>query len=169
MMRQPMRSRVRTNCATIAVTTRTTKLNGRAQDRSGADEIPDVGFHVARGDLHGIDLQQKFDDRAYERQHDERGQERPQPEKADQEAVDQADQRADANCRDDRRLNRPFRDVDQRQSGEIGQREVRADAEIDAAGQHDDRHADHDQSEFADLPRRVGEVSGRKEIGNGWP
>ena len=94
-----------------------------------------------------------------ERQRDERGQKRPQPEKANEEAVDQADQRADADRRRDRRLDRPFRDIDQRQRGHIGEREGRADAEIDAAGQHDDRHADDDQSEFADLPRNVGEIS----------
>ena len=95
----------------------------RAQDRSRADKIPGVGIHVARSDPHGIVLKQKLDYRAYERQHDERGQERAQPEKPDQEAVDQPDQGADGHRRCDRRLHRPFRDIDQRQRGQIGERE----------------------------------------------
>ena len=70
----------------------------------------------------------------------------------------EADQSADADRRRDSRRHRPLRDVDQRQSGDIGERECRADAQIDAAAQHDDRHADDDQSEFADLPRRVGQI-----------
>jgi hypothetical protein len=76
------------------------------------------------------------------------------------------DQRADANRRRDRRLDRPFRNIDQRQRGHVGQREVRADAQIDPAREHNNRQADDDQSEFADLPRDVGDVSDRGEVWN---
>ena len=92
--------------------------------------------------------------------------ERAQPEIADQQAVDQPDQRPDADRRDDGGLGRPFGDVDQRQNGEVGEREVGADAEIDAARQHDDRHADDDQSELADLSRSVDDAPQRQEIWN---
>ena len=122
--------------------------------------------HAARGDLHRVDLQQKLDHRSDKRQRDEGGQKGAQPEIADQQAVDQPDERPHADRRDDGRLGRPLGDVDQRQNGEIGQREVGADAEIDAAGQHDDRHADDDQSEFADLPRRVDDAAERQKIRN---
>ena len=97
-------------------TTRTSDAERRAQHRSGADKVPGRRLHVARSDLHGIDLQQQLDDRPNERQHDERGQERAQPQKADEQAVDQADQRADADGRRDGRCHRPFRDIDQRQT-----------------------------------------------------
>ena len=43
------------------------------------------------------------------------------------------DERADADRRRDRRRDRPLRDVDQRQRGDVGEREIGADAEIDAA------------------------------------
>ena len=151
---------------TIAMTIRTTKTDRHAEDRSGPDEVEGVGLDVARSDLHRVDLQQELDDGSYQRQHDERRQERAQPQKPIKQAIDQSDERADADRRDDGGLRRPSGDVDQRQSGEVGEREVGADAEIDAAGEHDDRHADHDQSKLADLPRGVGEISEREEIGN---
>jgi hypothetical protein len=49
----------------------------------------------------------------------------------------------------------------------IGQCEGGANAESDAAGKHDNRHADDHQSKFTYLPRRVREISNREEIRNG--
>ena len=135
------------------MTIRMTKLNGAPKTDPAPTKSQNGGLDVTRRDPDRINLQQKVDDRSDERQNDERGQERPQPEVADEEAIDQADQRADADRRRDRRSDRPLRDIDQRERGHIGEREVRADAQIDPAGQHDDRHADHDQTEFADLAR----------------
>lgn len=89
-------------------------------------------------------MQHRLDDCADERQHDERGQKRPQPLETNQEAVDEPDGRPDRNGRRDRSRNRSFCNVGE---GEIG-----ADDEIDAADEHD---ADHDQTELADLPGNV--------------
>ena len=89
---------------------------------------------------------------------DQSGEEGAQPHIADEIAVDRADRRC--RWRPPRRAPTQtgmpkMKKADDR--GEAGQREDRADGEIDAAGQHDDGEAGHDDGELAELPRRISE------------
>src|SRR6185437_5672932 len=56
--------------------------------------------------------------------------------------------------------------VEQGESDEITERECRADAEVDAAGKHDDGHAQGQEDDLAELPRFVGQAADSEEMRN---
>ena len=62
------------------------------------------------------------------------------------------------------RGDRPAEDVEAEERAEIGQREHRADRQIDAADDDDQRLAEHDEADLAGLPRRIGEARRRQEV-----
>ena len=137
-----------------------------AEDAAAADEIPRRKIGKGRRDLVGIVEQQQIVGGAVDDQRDQRGDEGAQPQIADQEAVDGAERGAAGEGGDDHGRHRPVQHVEAEQRAEIAQREHRADREVDAADDDDQRHAEHDEADLAGLPAGVGEAAGRQEAGD---
>ena len=142
------------------------ELNGRPNTEPGADEVPDLRIGKAAGNLHRVFEQQHVDDGADNDQRHQRRQKCAQPEQADQHAVEQADQAAGSERAEECGADRPTENVHHGQRGEIAEREIRADREIDAAGDHDDHHGEHDEAELAELSQRNNQAGGTEEIGD---
>ena len=136
---------------------------GHAKDDAAADEIPRRKIGKGRRDLVGIVEQQQIVGGAVDDQRDQRGDEGPQPQIADQQTVDGAERRAADERRDDHGRHRPVQHVEAEQRAEIAQREYRADREVDAADDDDQRDAEHDKTDFAGLAAGIGEAAGRQE------
>ena len=126
--------------------------------------VPDLGSDRGRTNLLRIAQKQAIHDCADHDQSDQRGQEGAQAQVAYEDAVDEANQRA----RDQRERHRdPERQAGpagQNDDHEVGQREHRADAEVDAAGHHDDGQTKAHQQVFPDRLGKIAEVCQREQV-----
>ena len=138
-----------------------------AEDVAAADEIPGRDVGEGRRDGVGVALDQEIVGRAVDDQRDQRGDEGAQPQISDQDAVDGAEQRAAEQGGDHHRRDRPAQHVEQIERAEIGQREDRADRQIDAADDDDQRQPERDEADLAGLARGVGEARRRQEVVDG--
>ncbi len=85
---------------------------------------------------------------------------------ADQIAVEQPDSTADQHHRRNHQSNRPTRQIEQRERHEISEREVRSNAEIDAADDDHDHHRHANQAELTEFASRDCEVRTGEEVRN---
>ena len=108
---------------------------------------------------------QQLVDGAEDDQRDQRGQEGAQAQVADQHAVDRAEQRAaQQRARPRRRPTGHLPHVHHHQRAEVGQREHRAHRQVDAADDHHQRQAQHDEADLAGLAQGVGQRRRRVEV-----
>ena len=128
------------------------KAGRHAQHGFKGEEIPDRSDDLGRGDLGCIGQQQRIHHRPHDDQHHQRGQKRAQPQITDQQPVGEADQSARRQHRQCRQPHRPAQHAAQGQHHQVGQRENRADRQINPARHDHDGQAKPDQQVFADGP-----------------
>ena len=139
---------------------------GHAEDIAVAEKIPGGKVGKCGGDLVGIIDQQQIVGRAIDDQRDQGRDEGPEAEVTDQDAVDETERRARDHGGGGDRRNGPAENVQTIERAKIAQREHRADRQIDAADDDDQRHAEHDEADLAGLPRDVAQAADGKEARN---
>ena len=119
-----------------------------------AEKIPGVALHRIGGEHRGEALVQQIDAGAQNDQRHQRGEERPRFEIADRMPL-QAPMTAPVSKR--AKHHEPSRQAEHEQTkqrGEIAKRENRADAEVDAAGNQAEGHAERDKAELGEQPHQ---------------
>ena len=156
-MCQPGRERVNAMCARMAIEDRGQDGDGEAEDRAVADEVPGIRRYERGLDGGAVIHHQDVEDGAADDQRDQGGQERAQAHIADQVAVDRAEREAGQERRRERDPHRLLQDEEGADRREAGEREDRADREVDAAAQHHDGEAGDDDGELAELAGGIGQ------------
>ena len=128
--------------------------NGQAEHGAVTDEVPGIGRGHRHLDLRAVGDHQDVVERTADDEGHQRGDEGPEPQEADQVAVDRAADEAGSERGGKGDPDRLLEDEEGRDGGKGGQGEDRTDGEIDAAAQHDDREADDDEAELAELAGR---------------
>jgi hypothetical protein len=127
------------------------EAEGQADDGAVTEIRPKIGIRETCRNVDREAQQQRIDDRSNDDERNERREKRSKPEVADQQPVDEPDERACRECRGNNGHVRPARDIEERKRDDICKRECRADTEIDAARHHHDHHREHDEADFAEL------------------
>ena len=124
------------------------------------DVVPARGLDLDAGDGLRMAEQQRIDQAAHDDHRDQRRQEGAQPQVTDEQAVDGADRGAAGDGDGTGEPQWQAADTTQPEHHEVAEREHRADAEIDAPGQHDDGHAEAREQVLA---AGVGDVADTRE------